>query len=154
VKIKKLRKITSWFKILLTKKLLDFSNKLIIKRAKKDLGYRQFVDNFQAILQFSTQDDRIHRYIIFKGNGEICYEKGKAPDPDATILYHSVNDMYKVLVSFGDISKAILNYRFELKGNLYIIFKYQFLTSYYNPKLKKIPKLKKKLLASVNGEGK
>ena len=150
VKTKKAKKKAGWFKTFLTKKILDFSNKLIIKRAKKDLGYRQFVENFRATLQFSTQDGRIHRYIVFDGKGGIIYRKGEALNPDAMILYHSVKDMFKVLISLGDVVQAILNYRFELRGNLCVIFKYQFLTSYYNPKLKKIPKLKKKLLASLN----
>jgi len=121
-----------------SRKLLDISNKRIISKSKKDPFFNQFVENFRASIQFSTKEGLINKYIIFKGNGEIEYSEGILDNPDATILYRSVKDMYIMYRSFGDISEGLMENRFVMKGNLNILFKYGFLLNYINPKKKKI----------------
>ena len=121
-----------------SKKLLNISNKKIIKKAKKDKLYKQFIDNFKASIQFTTRDDSINKYIVFDGKGGIEYRDGKINNPDSTIMYRSVKDLFIFYRSFGDVNEGLVQNRFEMQGNLNILFKYGFLSSYINPKKKKI----------------
>ena len=126
-----------------SKKLLDISNNRIISKAKKDPFFNQFVENFNASIQFSTKEGLINTYIIFNGNGGIEYAEGVLDNPDATIIYRSVKDMYIMYRSFGDISEGLVENRFLMKGNLNVLFKYGFFINYINPKVKKIKPTKK-----------
>jgi len=135
--------------LFLTNIFMDLSNKLIIRKSKKDYRFRQFVKNFEAKIQFSTKDDYIYKFLVFDGKGGITYAKGKLDNPDATLMYRSVRDLFIVLKNFGDVYEAMLENRFELFGNLNILFKYQFLTNCFNPKAKKMPGLKQKILADL-----
>ncbi|MHA1370766.1 MAG: hypothetical protein ACTSRA_13780, partial [Promethearchaeota archaeon] len=102
--------------------ILDYSNKLLIKKATKDLRFRRFVANFKATIQISTRDDFIHRFIIFDGKGGIRYCRGISDNPDATIIYRSVRDLLIFLKNYGDIYEGMLENRFELRGNLTALY--------------------------------
>ena len=90
--------------------------------------------------------------MVFDGKGGITYSKGKIENPDATIIYRSVKDLFIILKNFGDIYEGMLESRFELRGNLNVLFKYQFLTNYYNPKVKKIKNISEKLEAELEAK--
>ena len=121
-----------------SKKFLNISNKKIIKKARKDYLYKQFIDNFKASIQFTTRDDYINKYIIFDGKGGIEYRDGKINNPDSIIKYRSVKDLFIFYKNFGDVNEGLVQNRFEMSGNLNILFKYGFLTSVINPKKEKI----------------
>ena len=53
-------------------------------------------------------------------------------------MYRSAEDLFVFYKSFGDISEGLVENRFEMFGNLNLLFKYGFLTNYINPKIKKI----------------
>lgn len=125
--------------------LLEMSNQQIIVKSKRDRFFKELVENFKASIQFKTQDDLITAYVVLDGNGGIEYFEGKLENPDATIIYHSVEDMYILYTSFGDITEGLVENRFEMKGNLNVLFRYGFLVNYINPKLKKLKPTKKVL---------
>ncbi|MBD3187521.1 hypothetical protein GF325_11870 [Candidatus Bathyarchaeota archaeon] len=136
---------------------LDFSHKQLIKTVKKDYRFRQFVKNFEATIQFSTRDKRINRFLVFDGAGSVVYAKGTASIQEsstkyAEIVYRSARDMLKVLASFGDIYEGMLENRFELKGNLSLLYKYQFLTSFYNPTTTLVRGAKQSIIKEFRGD--
>ncbi len=130
--------IKNWFYKIIGSVLLDYSNKKIVKLNEKNSLFHRFVSNFQADINIHTKDDVVTRSLIFDGNGTVNYEKYKVDDPDASLIFNSVKDLYKFIRNFGDVYEGMLENRFELRGNLNILFKYQFLTNFYNPKKKKI----------------
>jgi hypothetical protein len=118
--------------------LLEMSNQQIIVKSKRDHFFKEMVEGFKASIQFKTPDDLINAYMVFDGNVGIEYFEGKLENPDATVIYHSVEDLYILYTSFGDITEGLVANRFEMKGNLNVLFRYGFLVNYINPKLKKL----------------
>lgn len=118
--------------------LLDFTHRRLIKLNKKDPLYHQFISQFKAKISIYTQNQEIARSLIFDGKGTIIYLKKKISEPDASLIFHSITDLYKFFRSFGDVYEGMLENRFELRGNSNLLFKYQFLTNYFNPKIQKI----------------
>ncbi|TFF99496.1 MAG: hypothetical protein EU541_04780 [Promethearchaeota archaeon] len=131
-------KIRSWFYRLLGKFLLDYSNNKIIKLNKKNPLFHRFVLNFKAKINIYTKKDEITRSLVFDGNGKISYNKYKVEEPDSSLIFNSSQDLYKFMRSFGDVYEGMLENRFHLRGNLNVLFKYQFLTNFYNPRRDKI----------------
>ena len=124
--------------IFLTGLMFDFSNRMIIRAAKKDFRVRQLVKSFKATIQNSTNDGIIERYLIFDGNGGIVYGKGKATinekDPTyGAVIFRSVRDMFIMIATWGDIIDGMVEHRFELRGNLSVLYKMQMLQNYVNP---------------------
>jgi len=146
---KKKNKKPSIFFTFLTRKLWNYANKRMIKTAKKDPGFAQLLINYSASVQINTKDDLINTFLIFDGKGGVKYSKGKIENPDASLIFRSVKDLFIILKNFGDIYEGMLESRFELRGNLNVLFKYQFLTNYYNPKVKKIKNISEKLVATL-----
>ena len=140
---KKSSKILTW----ITKKLLDYSIKKMIKGAKKEYSFRKLLGNFKATIQISTEEKVIERFIVFEGNRNIVYVKEKALNPDATVIYQSVYDLYKFIRTYGDIYEGLMENRYKIKGNFNVLLKYRLLSNYFNPKYKKIEKLEQKILA-------
>ena len=118
----------------ITGKFLDISNKLIIKKAKKDDFFHLFVKSFKATIQMSTKDGYINRFLIFDGNGGVIYSKGIIEDPDAEVIFTSVKHLFQYLKSLGDFKMGIKHNRFKIIGNMNDLLKLQFLTNYINPK--------------------
>jgi len=135
--------------ILLTNIILDVSNKLIIRLAKKDYRFRQFVKKFEAKIQFSTRDGSINKFIVFDGKGGIVYAKGTLETPDATVLFQDVRSLFMFLKTFGDFKLGVKYNRFKVYGNLNMLLKLEFLTNYFNPKVKKIKGYKQKIIGSL-----
>jgi len=131
-------KIKSWYYKILGKLLLDYSNKKIVKLSKKNNLFQKFVSNFKAKINIFTENNEIKRSLIFDGNGKVNYTKALVDEPDASLIYNSSKDLYKFIRNYGDVYEGMLENRFQLRGNLNILFKYQFLTNFYNPKKKKI----------------
>jgi hypothetical protein len=86
----------SRFLVFLTATILDLSNKLIARTAKKDYRYRRFVESFEAKIQLSTKDGYIHRFLVFDGEGGFTYCKGILEDADATVTFTSVKHLVRV----------------------------------------------------------
>ena len=116
--------------------MIDLFNNLIMKKARKDYRFRVFTQDFKAKIQISIKDDSINRYITFDGDGGITYSQGKTSDPDGVIIFRSIKDATLFIRNFGDIYEGMLENRFETKGNINILLKYIFLTSFINPKKK------------------
>nr|MDO8113592.1 hypothetical protein [Candidatus Sigynarchaeota archaeon] len=124
--------------VFLTGFMFDISNRLLIHTAKKDYRLRQFVKSFKATVQSSTKDGLIERFMIFDGKGGIIYGKGKAAidekDPTyGAVIYRSVRDLFVIIATWGDIVEGMAESRFELRGNLSVLFKFQGLSNYTNP---------------------
>lgn len=132
-------------------KILDISNGLIIKNAKKDMTYRRFVESFKATIQISTKDGIIHRFLVFDGKGGFIYGKGKIGNPDATVMYTSARDLFIFLKNLGNYKEAIRRNRFKLYGNMNVLLKLEFLTNYFNPRVKNIKGSKLKIKKSLKG---
>ena len=134
----------------LAKLLLDFSNRMIVRTAKRDYRYQQILSGFNATIQISTADDLIHRFLVFDDKLGVTYANGKLENPDATILYHSVREMFTFLKSMGDVKGGLTENRFVFKGNMNILFKMEFLTNYLKSALlgqKNIPGFTQKIIA-------
>ena len=142
-------KKSSRFISFITKRIFDFSHKIMISRARKDFKFRRSIENFKATIQVSTNDDKLHRALIFDGKGDILYVKGKVENPDAMVLYRSIRDLFIFLRNFGDVVEAMEKHRFEVKGNIYVFFKFGYLANYYNPKQKKIKFKRQKIIKSL-----
>lgn len=137
-------KILTW----ITKKLMDYSIKKMIKGARKDYAFRKLLRNFEAIIQIFTEDRLIERFIVFEGGGKVIFVEGEALEPDATVIYRSVRDLFSFIRSYGDIYEGLLENRYRIRGNFAVLLKYRLLSNYFNPKHKKIEDLKKKIIAS------
>jgi len=120
---------------------------MIIRNAKKDLGYKQFVSSLEATIQLSTKDGYINRFLVFDGKGGVSYNKGIIENPDATVMFTSVKHLFQYLKSLGDFKLGIKYNRIKIYGNLNVLLKLQFLTSYFHPKLKPSKGEKRKILA-------
>jgi hypothetical protein len=131
-------KIKSWFYKVLGRLLLDYSNKKIIKLNEENPIFHKFLSNFKAKINIFTKNNEVTRSLTFDGNGGVSYEKNKVEEPDASLIFNSNKDFYKFIRSFGDVYEGMLENRFQLRGNLNVLFKYQFLTNFYNPKKDKI----------------
>ncbi len=140
----------SKIKTFLAAKLLDLTNKTIINTAKKDYRFFSFLKNYKAKIQFTIRGDSINRFLVFDGNGGIIYARGRIPHPDAELIFRSVDDAYNFIKNFGDIYDGMIENRFEMRGNLNVLLKYQFLTNFFNPKKKKIDELKQKIISKLN----
>ncbi|MHA1791755.1 MAG: hypothetical protein ACTSVI_03860 [Promethearchaeota archaeon] len=137
-----------------TAKILDYSHKDIIKVAKKDYRLRKFIQSFNAVIQISTKDGQIERFLEFNGKEQVVYVKGRASIDSkssryAEIIYKSTRDLFKVLASLGDIYEGMLHNRFDLKGNLSLLYKYQLLFNYINPSIKKIKNYKQPIVGEL-----
>lgn len=132
-------KIKNWAYSVLSKLMLDYSTKKMIRLSQKDVTFKKLIGDFHAIIKISSEDELLNKFIQFKGNGMIEYFNGsESLDFDAAIIFRTIEDMFIFLKNYGDIYEGMLENRFELKGNLNILLKYQFLTNYYNPKRKNI----------------
>lgn len=131
-------KIKSWFYKVLGRLLLDYSNRKIVKLNNKNPLFHSFVLNFKAKINIYTKNDEVTRSLVFDGNGHVSYNKEKVDESDASLVFNSPRDLYKFIRSFGDVYEGMLENRFHLRGNLNVLFKYQFLTNFYNPKKDKI----------------
>ena len=131
-------KIKSWFYKVLGRLLLDYSNKKIIKLNEENHLFHKFMSNFEAKINIFTENNEVTRSLVFDGNGEVSYHKNKVEEPDASLIFNSNKDFYKFIRSYGDVYEGMLENRFQLRGNLNVLFKYQFLTNFFNPKRDKI----------------
>jgi len=134
-----MEKIKLWYYKFLGKLLLDYSHKKLIKLNNEDPLFHNFVSNFKGKIIISTENNEIKRSLIFNGNGNIKYTKKKVNEPDASFIFNSIKDLYKFFRNYGDVYEGMLENRFKIRGNSNILFKYQFLTNYFNPKKEKIP---------------
>jgi hypothetical protein len=134
-----MEKIKLWYYKFLGKLLLDYSHKKLIKLNNEDPLFHKFVSNFKGKIIISTENNEIKRSLIFNGNGNIKYIKKRVNEPDASLIFNSIKDLYKFFRNYGDVYEGMLENRFKIRGNSNILFKYQFLTNYFNPKKKKIP---------------
>lgn len=128
----------SRFLIFMTGLMFDISNRMIIHGAKKDYRLRQLVKSFKATIQNSTKDGLIERYLIFDGKGGIVYGKGKVAidekDPTyCAIIFRSVRDLFIMISTWGDVVEGLVEHRFEPRGNLSVLYKFQLLSNYINP---------------------
>jgi hypothetical protein len=128
--------------IFLSGTFLDLSNKLMIRKSKKDSLYKSFVSSFKAKIQMSTKDGCINRFLVFDGKGGMNYSKGIIENPDATVMFTSVKKLFQYLKSLGDFKLGVKYNRFKIIGNINVLLKLQFLTNYINPKTKKMKVIK------------
>jgi hypothetical protein len=149
LKKRKVNKKPSRILRFITSKFLDFSNKTIIRKAKKDDFFHQFVKSFKAKIQMSTKDGYINRFLVFDGKGGMIYSKGIIEDPDAEVIFTSVKHLFQYLKSLGDFKMGIKHNRFKIIGNLNVLLKLQFLTNYINPKSKNIKTKKLNIVSSA-----
>ncbi len=133
-----MEKIKSWYYKFLGKLLLDYSHKKLIKLNNNDPLFHKFVTNFKGKINIRTEGNEINRFLIFDGKGNIKYANKKANEPDASLIFNSIKDLYKFFRNYGDVYEGMLENRFKIRGNSNILFKYQFLTNYFNPKKDKI----------------
>jgi hypothetical protein len=87
---------------------------------------------------------------VFNEKRGVIYANGKADNPDATLLYHSVREMFIFLKGMGDIKEGMAENRFQFKGNVNVLFKWEFLTNYYKgalPGQKRLPGFTQKIIA-------
>jgi hypothetical protein len=126
--------------------LYGILNKRIIKTVNKDIFFRKSTDNFYATIQFSTMDDLFNRHIKFNGPEGIEYYKGKAKNPDASIIFDKINDLFtiekNILTDTSTAYKGIIDHLLEFKGNTNILLKFSYLSIYVNPFIKKAFKKK------------
>ncbi len=141
---------TPKIKSFLTARLLDLTNKQIISTAKRDYRFLTFLNNFNAKIQFTVANSSINRFLVFNGTGSIVYAKGRIQNPDGELIFRSINDAFNFIKNFGDMYEGMVENRFEIRGNLNILLKYQFLTNFFNPKQKKINNLKQKIISKYN----
>jgi hypothetical protein len=118
--------------------LLDYTHKKLINLNEKDPIFQKFVANFKGTINIYTEGNEITRCLIFDGEGHIEYAKRKTSDADAALIFNTITDLYKFFRSYGDVYEGMLENRFKIRGNSNILFKYQFLTNYFNPKKEKI----------------
>ena len=137
-------------KSFLTSRLLDLTNKQIISTAKRDYRFLTFLNNFKAKIQFTVLNSSINRFLVFNGTSSIVYAKGRIQNPDGELIFRSINDAFNFIKNFGDMYEGMVENRFEIRGNLNILLKYQFLTNFFNPKQKKINNLKQKIISKYN----
>src|SRR5271157_243065 len=127
----------------ITELMFDISNRMMIHTAKRDYRLRQFVKSFKATIQHSTKDGLIERFMVFDGKGGIIYGKGRAAIDEkdtsyGAVVYRSVRDLFIFIATWGDVLEGMLEHRFELRGNLSVLYKAQALSNYVNPTKKLI----------------
>jgi hypothetical protein len=119
----------------LSKLMLGYSIRKLIKLSKKNEIFRRLIGDFKAIVKISTREGLLTRYIVFHGDGNVTFSKNKRRfEADAGIIFKTISDLFIFLRNYGDIHEGMMENRFELSGNLNILLRYQFLTNFTNPK--------------------
>ncbi len=117
---------------------IDMMGRMIVRSTKKDHRFRQLVKAFKGIIQMGTRDKLVERFLEFDGEGGVVFAKGRATFDDndsnhGEIVYRSVRDMFTFLANYGDIVEGMAENRFELRGNLNLLYRLQALSQYFNP---------------------
>jgi hypothetical protein len=141
----------SWVLLLLGNLAMDIFGKLIVNTTKKDHRFRQLVKPFKGIIQMGTRDKLVERFLEFDGEGGVVFAKGRATFDDndsnhGEIVYRSVRDMFIFLVNYGDIVEGMAANRFELRGNLNLLYRLQALSQYFNPNVHLVDEAKQPII--------
>ena len=129
-------------KFWIIKKFFDLSNKMIIKRAKKDNFLANTTNNAHFTVQVCVKDSRFSRYMIFKGKEGIEYHKGKIDNPDGEVVFISKKQFYKIgiktLKTDIPIFVGYVKGKVDFKGNLNVLSCYSYMRKYVNPFMKQM----------------
>ena len=99
IKIKRLGNLID-----IQKKITQDKNQFLVGKEFEVLVEGISVKNPQE-LQGRTRQNKI---IVFKGEKGIYYMNGRVDNPDSTIIYRSVKDLFIFLKNFGDIYEGML----------------------------------------------